>query len=285
VSDWIDLRRREAGLPPETGLIEGVPAHLLIPLDRWVTRSMMGVEFSSWDQVALRTSTSIWNRSGDNLLTIADLILYWRPRMRPADYRHWVAQIAELDQILTLGRSAWRVNARGAGLERRIEQTVTVAARETIGTAPPITQDHLQAAWAAVYGRNPNPDLAYAEAVRAVEGLVCPMVQPKLTEHGKATLGTVIGDLRRNAFHRWELVLPGQDGQARDIDPLIGMLELLWHAQVSRHGGAPKSRRQDQAEAQAAVHLAVTIVQWLRTGVLRPRPGTISDSPQSEPGA
>jgi hypothetical protein len=285
VSDWIDLRRREAGLPPETGLVDGVPLHLFTPLDRWVMESRMGVERSSWDEVALRTSTSIWNNSGDNLLTIADLILYWRPRMWPAVRRDWAAKIAELDRILTLGRSAWRVNARGDGLERRIEETVTTAARETIATAPPATQDHLEAAWVAVYGRNPNADLAYAEAVRAVETRICPLVQPKLTQRGKATLGTVIGDLRSNSFHRWELALSGEDGQPRDIDRLIGMLELLWHAQVSRHGGAPKSRRQDQAEAQAAIHLAVMVVKWLDTGVLRLRHGTTSDSPGSEPGS
>jgi hypothetical protein len=73
----------------------------------------------------------------------------------------------------------------------------------------------------------------------------------------------------RNSFAKWELVLPGQDGQPRDIGHLIGMMELLWHSQVSRHGGAPGSRRQNPAEAQAAIYLAVTLVQWLSTGVLR----------------
>jgi hypothetical protein len=52
---------------------------------------------------------------------------------------------------------------------------------------------------------------------------------------------------------------------------LIGMMELLWHSQVSRHGGAPKSRRQEQAEAQAMLRLAVTLTHWLATGVLRPK--------------
>jgi hypothetical protein len=66
-------------------------------------------------------------------------------------------------------------------------------------------------------------------------------------------------------------VLPDADGAPRDVDPLVNMLELLWQAQVSRHGGAPKSRHQDQAEAAAAVHLAAVLVQWLSTGVLRKR--------------
>lgn len=120
-----------------------------------------------------------------------------------------------------------------------------------------------------MHGRNPNPDLAYTEAVRAVEELACPLIQPAQAARGRATLGTVIGELRGNSFGRWELLLPGQDGQPRDITHLIGMMELLWHSHVSRHGGAPKSRRQLQAEAEAMLHLAVTLTHWLTIGVLR----------------
>ena len=48
------------------------------------------------------------------------------------------------------------------------------------------------------------------------------------------------------------------------------MLSLLWDGQ-SRHGGAPNSRRQGQAEAEAVVHLAATAVQWFTAGVVRAR--------------
>ncbi|WP_161557854.1 hypothetical protein [Micromonospora sicca] len=49
------------------------------------------------------------------------------------------------------------------------------------------------------------------------------------------------------------------------------MLALLWKGQ-SRHAGSPNSRRQSQAEGEAAVHLAATLVQWLAVGVLRRKP-------------
>jgi hypothetical protein len=50
------------------------------------------------------------------------------------------------------------------------------------------------------------------------------------------------------------------------------MMDVLWEAQVSRHGGAPKSRRQDEDEAKAVVPLAAVLVHWLTTNVLRKRP-------------
>src|SRR5262249_47436017 len=68
-----------------------------------------------------------------------------------------------------------------------------------------------------------------------------------------------------------------------------GMLELLWQAQVSRHGGAPKSRRQNQAEAEAGLHLAPTLGQWLGTRVLYPAspppPPTPTPPPRPAPAA
>jgi hypothetical protein len=58
-------------------------------------------------------------------------------------------------------------------------------------------------------------------------------------------------------------------------DRLIEMLKLLWQGQ-SRRGGSPNSRRQTQAEAEAAVHLAAnrssrsaaetTVAAWQPTG-------------------
>jgi hypothetical protein len=134
--------------------------------------------------------------------------------------------------------------------------------------SPPASHDHLQAAWAAAFGRHPDPDKAFTDAIRAVEDVACPLVEPNKATSGKATLGTVLRELE-NSRNKWELALPGSTGQPQDISSLIGMIKSLWHSQVSRHGGAPKSRRQTPAEAQAAVHLAVTIVQWLSNGILR----------------
>jgi hypothetical protein len=59
--------------------------------------------------------------------------------------------------------------------------------------------------------------------------------------------------------------------------PVIGMMTALWEGQTSRHGGQQPTR----LEAYAAVHLAVVLVQWLRTGtVRRTREGQNGGSPE-----
>ena len=79
----------------------------------------------------------------------------------------------------------------------------------------------------------------------------------------------MIADLR-DQTGRWELAIGDRTGQPAGPARLVEMLALLWEGQ-SRHAGSPNSRRQNQAEAEAAVHLAATIVQWLTAGVLRRR--------------
>jgi hypothetical protein len=278
VTDWTNLNRRQTGLPPETELVDGVPSHLFTPLKAWIDRAMLGGKAAYWHEVQLRTGANLyWAGDDDGWLTIADAILYWYPQMQPTDRQpfgptDWQHEIAALEQLLTIGRSVWRVNARGDGLERRVENIVTAASRQTIVAAPPLTQDHLHAAWAAIYGRAPNPDLAYDEAVRAVEDVACPLVLPQADN--TRTLGTVIGALRNDVQAnrpRWELVMPDKSGTPANVETLASMMALLWDGQVSRHAGSSKSRRSSRPEAATALHLAVLLVQWLSSGVLRPR--------------
>jgi hypothetical protein len=106
-----------------------------------------------------------------------------------------------------------------------------------------------------------------------VEEVACPLIEERKAGAGKATLGTAIGQLK-SAGHRWELVLPAQDDTAQNATSVIAMMETLWNAQRSRHGGGPNSRRQTVAEAEAAVHLAVLLVQWMSAGVLRRTPSS-----------
>jgi hypothetical protein len=49
------------------------------------------------------------------------------------------------------------------------------------------------------------------------------------------------------------------------------MIELLWKGHVARHAGGPNYRPQRQGEAQMAVHLATTLVQWFTSGAVAPR--------------
>ena len=76
----------------------------------------------------------------------------------------------------------------------------------------------------------------------------------------------------RPAGRKWKFVLVDKDGDG-SIEPLVAMMDRLWTGHVSRHSGSPRSR--DQTQAEAAVHLAATLVQQLlSTKALAPRTGT-----------
>ena len=204
-----------------------------------------------------REALDLSESSVDELLDVIDALLSWW--LPPGSH-----EIDALKEILTTGGAGWRVNADHKALERRVDVTVTEAVVETIHTTRDEAAEHLAAAWSATYGRHPDPNKAYGQAVLAVEAVACPLVAPR---SDRATLGSVIGDLKKQSDH-WELVLADRSGQPAEISGAIDMLALLWRGQ-SRHAGSSNSRRQTQAEAEAAVHLAAVLVQWLTSGVLR----------------
>lgn len=175
----------------------------------------------------------------------------------------------QVEKMLSAAGSAWRVDQRFTGLERRIDETVTEAVNMARKDARSDAAEHLAESWRAAYGRNPDPDKAYDEAVLAVEAVLCPLVSPN---NQRPTLGTVIRDLRNQAS-QWELAIGDTGGNPAGIGRLVDMLALLWEGQ-SRHAGAANSRRQTQIEGEAAVHLAATLVQWINRAVLRRRSGS-----------
>lgn len=206
---------------------------------------------------------------GPEQLDVVDTILALHPdRGRPraddpftgaSEYEY---EVRELDEYFVDAGSAYRVAADWSGLELRLDDTVTLAAQQAATIAGPDAGALLAEAWRHTYGLHPDPTTGYRDAVRAVEELACPLVLPN---DEAATLGKVIAHLRQGG-HKWAFALVDRDG-ANTVDPLVGMLDRLWTGQVSRHGGQ-KSRAQTPAEAQAAVHLAATLVQLLGAGAL-----------------
>jgi hypothetical protein len=174
-------------------------------------------------------------------------------------------KLSHLQRILVEGGSAYHVSIAHQHLERRVDETAAKAFERSATVSGDEAGRHLRQAWIATYGLHPNPTTAYREAVRAVEAVACPLVVP---HDPKPTLGKVIGHLK-DASGKWALAIPGSGAAGGGIVPLVGMLELLWTGQVSRHAGAPTSRDQGQIEAEAAVSLAATLVQWFATGVVR----------------
>ncbi|GAB1641808.1 hypothetical protein KRMM14A1259_22310 [Krasilnikovia sp. MM14-A1259] len=155
---------------------------------------------------------------------------------------------------------------------RRVDEPVQAAIDQSVSAAPETAADHLGVAWAAAYGVSPDPDKAFNEAIRAVEEVACPLIEERKADRGGATLGTVMGELRNNSAHKWELALPNKNAAPRDVGIVVEMMATLWDAQRSRHGGGSNSRRQTLEEAKAAAHLAALLVHWLSTGVLRRTP-------------
>jgi hypothetical protein len=49
------------------------------------------------------------------------------------------------------------------------------------------------------------------------------------------------------------------------------MMKALWEGQTSRHGSQHPTRPETMEEARAAVHLAVTLVQWFSAGTVARR--------------
>lgn len=285
------LADRLAGKSLDTTLHDGVPDWVDQPLRAWLSKS---ISERMAQRVMLRLRWPLESRyyktykeqlvrdPNQDLLTVVDAVLQLHPAWTEAPDQLWdnhhmtnrevIASLRSLDLLLTDAGSLYRCDFEQHCLVRRVDDTAQAAIETAIKSTTASAADHLREAWVAAYGLNPEPDKVFKEAILAVEEIACPLVEPKKAQAGTATLGTVIGELGKNAPHKWELVLPGKDGQPSGAGPIVSMMQTLWEAQLSRHGGAPKSRRQSQDEAEAAVHLAVLLVQWLSTNVLRKKP-------------
>jgi hypothetical protein len=180
--------------------------------------------------------------------------------------------VAEANQLATMldeAGSEWTLDDSSGryGLVRRVPLEVRAAADQIMNTGDKAAL-HLRLAWNAVYGRHPDAGKGYGEAIKAMEVATIPVVCPS---NLRATLGRVINDLRAKP-DKWVVNLkhPTPDRQAETV---ADMLDLVWKGQSDRHGdpdpSAPISVSQEQAEA--AVHLAVTVVQWFNTGVVTAR--------------
>jgi hypothetical protein len=193
-------------------------------------------------------------------------------RPRPPDHPYYQDHLAaKVNMTLLMGilkdaGSLWRVGATEdrLQLERRVEPTAQAAAEQVMSAGDKAAR-HLRSAWSAVYGRHPDAGKGYGEAIKAMEASTIPVVLPK-TNAG--TLGKVINALRDKPA-KWAVGLKHPEPE-RQVVILADMLDLVWKGQTGRHGDpdptAPISVSQEQAEA--AVHLAVTVVQWFTTGVV-----------------
>ncbi len=116
---------------------------------------------------------------------------------------------------------------------------------------------HLREAWGAAFGVEENASAACEAATRAVESVLKPIATPR---DSVATFGKMRRAIT-DAPSKFEFLL--------DDDPIAFLPYLdLAKFRPGRHGG-DESAPPTIEEARATVHGAVTVVEWLRSGVFR----------------
>lgn len=177
-----------------------------------------------------------------------------------------LAFLTQLDDALEAGGSRWKIGTRRGvpGLEQRVPEGVQQAA-EAAMQAPGHAGTLLSEAWHAAFGVDPDFEKAYSKAVKAVEAAVIPVVSPK---NASATLGTVLGQMRSDSD--WGLDLTKEHTTHTSAHVVLGMAQALWTGQADRHAGNTYTPS-TQAEAEAAVFLAVPLIQWFSSGAVARR--------------
>lgn len=257
------------GLREPFELVDGIPPHIVVPLVEWFDKQVVD-DFVGPDGRLLSSIISIlqWE------IAERDPVARYRAILEHMSYDEDAfldaldllctlageRDLDELDQILETGLSLYRVRVSSPrGLEERLsEQSRAVIAQAA--SASDAAGEHIAEAWASAYGRSPNPTAAWNSAVKAVEFLLQPIVEPK---SGSARLGTMMPVLRRKPDD-WTFVVAGKDAD-NSARPFLQAAEIITY-EPGRHGTDPNRATIEQA--RVVVLQAVTIIEWLRAGAL-----------------
>lgn len=193
------------------------------------------------------------SRNPNALLNMADWLLQTNEFPH-----HERRRVNELEQMFDEGGSAWRVAPDGRSLiERTLEAEHAAVALAAQGDDQ-IAAD-INTAWNAAWRREePSAVEAYAAAVKAIEGVLAPIVSP---DNPMPTLGTMIRDLRQKP-EKWDTRFRGVE----TVEALAAMLDEVWRSQ-HRHGGG-RGLPNTLDEARDAVSVAVAVVGLCRRGFL-----------------
>lgn len=192
-------------------------------------------------------------------LRVADFLLATRSTEHAAN---------KLNIVLEESGSMWRVGERSGsrGLVRRVPDSVQKVVDNAISSGGHAGA-RLAHAWAATYGIDPNPSLAYSLAVKAVEDAAIPVVSPNDIS---ATLGKINSQIRITGD--WSLPFQREDEYASAGSTLLSMMKMLWAGQADRHGGHhDPDLAITQEAAEVAVMTAATLVQWFTSGAVSRR--------------
>jgi hypothetical protein len=194
---------------------------------------------------------------------VVKLVRRARQAMRNRDLRE------VLQQLLDDGHMIYRVRSDGRSLERRTSLVASAQAITAVDAAEeagfPVAGRRLVEAWNSIYALKPDASGAYRDAIRAVEAVANPFFLP---DAPAPTLGQVIRHLQAHGSD-YVMVIAGKTGEPADVSGIIGMMRLLWDGHRDRHEGGCTSASITSESAEAAVALAVGLVQLLSTGAIR----------------
>ena len=187
------------------------------------------------------------------LLNMADWLLQ---NNKSSDHER--RRVEHLEQMLDEGGSAWRVAPDGKSLIQRTLDAEHAAVELAAQGDDQIAAD-INMAWSAAWRREePSAVEAYAAAVKAVEGVLAPIVTP---DDPKPSLGKMIPALRDKP-EKWDT----RFRSVETVEALADMLDEVWRSQHRHGGGAELPNTLD--EARDAVSVAVAVVGLCRRGFL-----------------
>ncbi|MGW5003179.1 hypothetical protein ACWEP8_36620 [Streptomyces hydrogenans] len=307
---WQPLSAREAELPVDRTIHEGVPEHLEPGLRSWIRDSVVTESLVHRVVAALKLNTDVHSFENGRLpssarelsrvptsllLDVVDCLLYLdigevahhsylvkHPNAtsplaavlsKPAKF---VDPVDALDALLGDAASAYQVretdDVSHAGLERVVDVTVAESAAMAMHRAESSGRDdasfYLRSSWTKAYALHPDASGAYVDAVRAVEDVAIPLYASAVP---RATLGTVIRELDHNGA-AYSMVMLDNNGGPAKVDTVLSLMKLLWHGHRDRHPGGQTSAPITPEAAQAAVHIAVLLVQLLSTSAVTRNP-------------
>lgn len=173
------------------------------------------------------------------------------------------SHIQNLDTILEESGSKWKVGERNSicGLEERVDLAMQQMADDVMDSSSGYGK-LLSEAWHYTFGREPNYSAAYSTAIKAVESIALPMVEPK---NKKSTLSKAARVMRDQ---RWEFQIEAREENNVPGGVIQLLMSGLMNSQPDRHGG-PDPVAVSREKAQAAVYSAVFLVQCFKAGLVR----------------
>ena len=200
---------------------------------------------------------------------------YWGPSENPYatfqqnEFLHDTGQkiLDNLETILMEGGSSYRLEKtrQQCRLEKRVDPVMQESTDRLFGSEENTPEmRHLQKAWDRTFGRDPDYQYAYAEVVRAVEAVICPLVEPN---NGKSTLSSVANVMRSQPG--WHYTIEPKDEHAQVPGGFMRLaVEAIMNNHQQRHESGGDSASVTERQTKGALYMAVSIVQAAHDGLI-----------------